>query len=183
MRLTKADVGRPRRLRLRRPTPKTPVRGMVTYRVASPLLTHTRPATCAEVECRDHVRGWDSVVPRVGSPSAGGADSITEASIRAAAGGLFDGIVRRFVECRGLGHESCPDDGAAGRVRLHFPPGQTCFWASTHRVGLHRPEFYTVRGGDWRANLGLIRRHTRPEHWVEDFALNQEGVARRVNRG
>lgn len=142
---------------LTRPTPAMPVDRMRTFRVASPRATHTRPATCAEVGCGAHLKGWKTVVPET-SPDP---QAFTAATVRAASRGLLDHYRRHCTE------ERLPD----GMVRFHFPAGQRCFRWDTHRKSLERPELYIVRGGDWRANTGLIRRHTgprAPELWVED---------------
>jgi hypothetical protein len=131
---------------------RTRVDKMITYRVASPRATHTRPASCAEVNCQDHARGWQAFVP---------AGSEQETTVRMIMSGALDGVRRLAGEEREAG----------GLIRFVFPAGQPCRWASTHRVSLNRPEFYTVRGGDWRGSTGLIRRHVGPragELWAED---------------
>lgn len=147
---------------IQRVNPALPVQAMQTYRVASPVQTHTRPATCPEVGCRHYTNGWKTIVP-VGSEH--------EADVRNAAAGLLDGYRRHFTERR----------AGDGLVEFTFEAEQFCFRVTAHRKSLQRPEFYTVRGGDWRANTGLIRRHTRAEHWVEDFATHQDKLARDIN--
>lgn len=141
--------------------PLLPVQKMQTYAIRRPVATHTRPATCEEIGCPDFLKGWRTVLPS-GSPQV---DLLICASR-----GEIDGIKRPFQE-----------QTAEIRVRtFDFPPGTPCFKATTHRTGIDRPEIYLVRGGDWRANTGLIRRHTRPEHWVEDMQENLEAVERRL---
>jgi hypothetical protein len=142
--------------------PGLPVQAMQTYRVASPVQTHTRPATCPEVGCKRYENGWKTIVP-VGSEH--------EATVREMVTGQLDQYRRHFTERR-VGD---------GLVEFRFEAGQMCFDLLRHRKSLQRPEFYTVRGGDWRANTGLIRRHTKPEFWVEDFAENQQKIARVTN--
>ena len=66
----------------------------------------------------------------------------------------------------------------AGLTVFRFSRHQRCF--DEHRT---RPEFYAVRAGDWRAHLGLIRRHTRPADWVEDFGEHQDRLAERLGGG
>lgn len=70
-----------------------------------------------------------------------------------------------------------------GMVTLHFPGGQPCF--ARHRVRTDRPENYLVKGGDFRGNpLGKAPRvHTKPEHWVEEFAENQARIAEVRQKG
>jgi hypothetical protein len=94
-----------------------------------------------------------------------------ETTVRQAISGQLDGYRRHCTERR----------AGDGLVEFMFEAGQLCFLVTAHRKKLERPEFYLVRGGDWRANTGLIRRHTRPEHWVEDFAENQERLSRSIN--
>ncbi len=150
-----------------RAQPVLPVRAMQTYAIKSPRQTHTRPATCAEARCRAHERGWVTVVP-ASSPDP---KAYTAAYVRwVAAGRGPDRLRRAYAE----------EQREAGMVAFTFPPGQPCFVATKHRVSLQRPELYLVRGGDWRANTGLIRRHARPEHWVEDMASTMDKVARRA---
>jgi hypothetical protein len=143
-------------------SPKLPVQAMKTYQVSSPISTHTRPATCAEVECRPHTQGWATAV-----------DERTELGQRQA-----------YYIRKESGRSFREERTEKGWTAFTFPAGQRCFDSASHRVPLDRPEFYIVRSGDWRGSpLGLIRRHTRPEHWVEDFALHQQGVAKMVERG
>lgn len=126
--------------------PLLPAAAMQTYSIAAPLATHTRPATCAEVECLPYRNGWNTDVDEatvLGQQQAG--------YIRSQAG-------RAYTESR-----------IGNLTRFVFLAGQQCFAA--HRVSLERPEIYLVKGGDWRGNpIGLTRRHTKPAHWVEDFA-------------
>jgi hypothetical protein len=144
-----------------------PVQHYRSFRVSSPRSTHTKPATCAEFGCIAHFKGWDTVVPET-SPDP---QAFTAATVRAAAKGLLDMYRRHCTE------ERMPD----GMVKFRFPPGQRCFRWESHRVSLNRPELYIVRGGDWRANTGLIRRHTgprAPELWVEDSQETFDKVRR-----
>lgn len=145
---------------------KLPVQAMQTYRISKPVATHTRPATCAEVDCPDFVNGWmallDPVDPRV--------PLFRRAVLRPT--DLGDGIRRSCTVRLDVGE---------GLIGFVFAPGTPCKRAHEHRRSLERPEVYLVRGGDWRANLGLIRRHNRPEHWVEDMQGTLAIVERRAN--
>lgn len=143
---------------LSRPEPRLPVQAMDTFSIKAPPSTHTRPASCAEVECEHYRHGWTKTV------LAGSDDA---ALIRHASQGLVDGHRRRYRTIL-LG---------GGMVRLEFPPEQPCFRALSHRVSLDRPEFYLLRGGDWRANTGLRRRYDRADQWVDDFATNQDRLS------
>lgn len=142
--------------------PLLPVQKMQTYRIARPVATHTRPATCEEVGCPDFLKGWITRLP-IGDPRI--------ALLKDAAAGRVDGLKREMLDVTGI-------DSAESEFL--FNPGSPCLKATTHRIGIDRPEIYLVRGGDWRANTGLIRRHTRPEHWVEDMQENLEAVERRL---
>lgn len=137
--------------------PLHPVQAYKTYGIAFPKQTHTRPATCEEVDCAAWRGGWKTVVPSTG-PQAD--------YIRA-------DRTRKHLESRQPG----------GLSEFTFETGQRCFAAETHRVRLDRPGIYTVRGGDWRGATTEPRRHTRPEFWVEDFALNQQAIADAHTRG
>ncbi len=145
---------------LNRVTPHLPVERMQTYKVASPVETHTKPAHCRDVNCVDYTLGWCIKLM---------ADSDDERFFRSACAGRVDGHRRPYRTQR---------DGVF--ITFHFEPGTPCRFITRHRASLNRPEFFTVRGGDWRGSTGLIRRHTRGEHWVEDFALHLDGIRRRL---
>ena len=72
------------------------------FRVVSPIPTHWRPATCAELQCEPWRHGWKTIVP---------AGSVQDDYIRHHSGRQFE-IVRS-------------DDSA--NVAFYFPPGQVCF--------------------------------------------------------
>lgn len=151
---------------LNRIQPILPVKSMQTYRISKPVATHTRPATCAEVDCPDFVNGWDTILP-ASHPMV---LALRRAAISAV--DLGDGVRRKCVVVVSLSNERT--------VTFRFEAGQPCFRASTHRVSLDRPENYLVRGGDWRGSTGLIRKHDRPEHWVEDMSETLAQVERRL---
>jgi hypothetical protein len=143
---------------LNRAEPALPVTAYKTYGIAAPRATHSRPATCAEVDCAAWKNGWKTIVPTV-SPQA---DYIR------------NGDHGRHYVWRGA---------EAGMTEFEFPPGQVCFRASEHTISLHREPIFTVRGGDWRAVTSPVRRHTRAEDFVEDWALNQQAIADAQKRG
>lgn len=141
--------------------PEGPVHAYKTYEILSPVDTHTRRASCAEVDCKPHQLGWITTV-----------DESTELGQKQAF------YIRRHS---GRSFKELPG-AAAGTVIFEFPPGEECF--VEHRVPLEREPFYVVRGGDWRGNPTRERRqHDRPEHWVEDFADHQDKIATRRQRG
>lgn len=141
--------------------PRLPAAAYRTYQVAAPIATHWRPASCAEVDCEDYLRGWTTVV-----------DERVELGQRQANYIRHDRS-RRSVEQRR------PD----GTTAFWFEAGQRCF-GRQHRVRLDRPELYVARDGDWRGNpTGWVRRHTSAADWVEDFGEHQLRVAVQVRRG
>lgn len=142
--------------RLNRVQPVGPVQVYQTFQAAAPLSTHWRKATCAEVDCAHYINGWATTVL---------AGSDDEALIRRAG--------RAFVVERQQG----------GFLRFVFHAGQPCFKAHQHKVPLERDPLFIVRGGDWRANTGLIRQHTRGVDWVDHFATHQDQLIARQNRG
>lgn len=138
--------------------PRLPVTAVKTYAIRSPLTTHIRPATCAEVDCPNYRHGWRVHVEAIG-PELAHTARTTGA---------------RFREV----HVS------EGHTYLEFEAGQICFGASRHRVEVGRPQLFVVRDGDRRGNpSGAVRQHTKPEFWVEDFAEHQQKLADRYNQG
>jgi hypothetical protein len=138
--------------------PQGPVQAYKTYQVKAPRATHFRPATCKEVDCAAYRNGW---VTNVDTNTAIGRQQANY--IR-----LHSGRTWAVSEVNNL-------------ASFAFPPGQECF--REHSVPLEREPLYVVRGGDWRANLGMIRQHVRPADWVDDFATHQQSIADTVERG
>jgi hypothetical protein len=153
--------------------PGMPVGAMKTYSVRSPIETHTRPATCEEAGCEHWRDGWVTVVDEATDLGMGQAAYIRAEMNDVRKPGQPKVGQRWYYEDRA-------DDG---RTVFRFDAGQPCFRAEAHRVSLERPEFYTVRGGDWRADTGLIRQHARPDDWVEDFAGHQDRLHTLHERG
>jgi hypothetical protein len=140
--------------------PLMPAHAYKTYEIDAPLPTHFRPATCAEVGCREYERGWVSPIDE-----------------RTLQGQRWAYRIRK-VERRK--YTEFKDPG--GLTVFTFDAGQRCF--AEHRLPVGRPELFVVRGGDWRGNpRGEVRRHTRPEFWVEDFALHQQAIVDERNKG
>lgn len=145
---------------LNRLAPAGPVSAYKTYQIASPLATHTRPASCEEVDCQAWAKGWITRVP------------------------ITDTALIQFIESKQHGRHYQETTGVDQAEReFMFAPGQMCFRAAEHRVSLERPAFYRVRGGDWRQNTGLIREHTGAADWVDDFSEHQDKIAAVINRG
>lgn len=131
-----------------------PAQAFKTYQIVAPRKTHFRLATCQEVGCAAYQNGWITALDERDPDSRNAAQWI-----RVKSG-------RHFVESR----------RADGTTQFVFKPEQQCF--RPHQTRIDKPELYIVRGGDHRANpTQEVRRHTRPEHWVEDFAEHQDRIA------
>ncbi|OYP14079.1 hypothetical protein CFC35_05800 [Streptomyces sp. FBKL.4005] len=130
-----------------------------TYAMVSPLSSHFRPATCAEVDCPHYLNGWRVRV-----------EGLTPQDIHAA---KTSG--RRWIEQR----------VADGETWLVFEAGQPCFKASQHRTRVDRPPLYIVRDGDHRGNPRgtKARLHQRAADWQEDFAEHQQKLADEIRKG
>jgi hypothetical protein len=142
---------------------RVPVQAMQTYSLIRPAgdLSFWQPATCEEVDCAPHQRGWRTIVDE--RTSLGQAQAHY---VRREAG-------RSFSEHRD-----------AGVTVFEFAAGQECFASGTHRRAVEREPLYVVRGGDHRGNpLNRRRIHDRPAHWVEDFAENQDRILTVRERG
>jgi hypothetical protein len=136
--------------------PALPVAAYKTYAVASPT-DRTIRAACEQVGCLAYRHGWESHVDESTELGARQADYIRRLS------------GRTFREQR----------TDAGMTVFRFEGGQRCF--AEHWT---RPELYVVRDGDWRGNpTGRVRRHTRPDDWIEDFGGHQQALADRLERG
>jgi hypothetical protein len=145
---------------LTRLEPALPVHSYKTYSISAPLATHWRPGTCEEADCPHYLHGWKTIV-----------DESTDLGQRQAHYIRHD-RTRKHTETR----------TEAGLTEFEFEPGQTCF--AQHKVPIGRPELFLVRGGDWRGNpSGELRRHTKPEFWVEDFGEHQQKIADRLEQG
>lgn len=138
-----------------RVAPRLPARNMQTFQVVAPKSTHTRKATCEEVECAQYGRGWRMKLDLNSDLGQQQAYYIKHHSGRS---------------YKVVGQEN-------GLVELEFKDGQPCF--QEHRVRNDLPEVYRVKGGDYRGNplKTPTRVHKKPEFWVEEFALNQERIA------
>ena len=130
-----------------------------SYEFAMPVVTHTRPATCEQVDCPTQASGWITPV-----------DESTPLGQKQAH------YIRRLS---GRIHTEGPRDVF---TLFTFPPGEECF--DSHTIPLDRPAFFSVRGGDWRGNPTRERRtHHTAANWVEDFAEHQDRLATRISRG
>jgi hypothetical protein len=139
--------------------PLMPVAAYRTFAITNPVSTHYVSATCAEVDCVHWRNGWRVRVE----------DLTPQLLHTARASG------RKYTELR----------VADGETWLVFESGQPCFRASQHMRRLDRPSLFSVRDGDWRGNpFGTpVRRHTKPEFWVEEMSENLDRLATEIQRG
>lgn len=129
-----------------------------TYQIVAPLSTHWEPATCQQVGCPDYANGWRVRV-----------EGLPPEMLHAA-----KNSGRRYREL-----EVAQNDNW-----LVFEAGQPCFRASEHRRLLDKQEIFIARDGDYRGNpTGVVRRHTSPEFWLEDFSEHQERIAQQTQQG
>ena len=114
-----------------------------------------RRASCAEVGCEAHEKGWTTALNEAVQQQATAAQYIRSQS------------GRRFTESR----------TEAGWTQFDFPAGQTCFQAGTHKLPADRQELYLRQGGDWRQRTGPARSYERPDQWADDFHARTDEVA------
>lgn len=143
---------------LNRITPKGATQHYKTYQIASPLTTHYRKATCAEVQCEHYTHGWRLRF-----------DILQPQDLQA----IKDSRRKYTVE----------DDGT-GTQWLCFEAGQSCFKAGSHRISIERPEIYRVGRGDWRSyRTRDAYTHSNPNDWLDDFANHQDRIMKTHRRG
>lgn len=146
---------------IKRVESRMPVTAMQTFQVTAPISTHTRKATCEEVECEQYARGWKMRI-----------DLNTEL-------GQKQAWYIKYHSGRSFKKVGAQD----GLVDLEFAANQPCF--TEHRVRIDRPEIYRVKGGDYRGNplRTPTRVHKKAEFWVEEFAINQDRLKTQMERG
>jgi hypothetical protein len=139
--------------------PKLGPEAFKTYAIVAPKQTHTRAATCREVECAAWQHGFATTV-----------DLSTDLGQRQAA----------YLEAKS-GRAFTTE--TAGTLRTYtFTAGQACFTA--HRITLEREPLYVVKDGDYRGNPRGTRPATRrAEDWVDDFATHQQRIHDALERG
>lgn len=136
--------------------PLHPVQAYQTYQIASPRDVAVK-AACEQVRCAAWRHGWETAVDENTLLGRQQADYIRRQS----------------------GRTYTQHARADGLTVFRFESGQRCF--ANHRT---RPEVYAVRDGDWRGNpTGRVRRHQRPEDWVEDMQENQGRIIDRQRKG
>jgi hypothetical protein len=145
--------------RLFRPEPHMDPAAYKTYAVVSPLSSHFRPATCAEVACPHYLNGWRVHL-----------QALTPDLQHAA---------------RTSGRRYREEHVTEGQTYLVFEAGQPCFKAPQHRARIDRAPLYVVRDGDHRGNPRgtKARLFQRPDQWVDDFATHQQTLADEIKKG
>jgi len=142
--------------------PAMPVQFYTTFRIAIPLRTHWRKATCEEIDCEQYLKGWTTQV-----------DEATEL-------GQQQAYYIRHDRGRKHTEEKTPE----GLTSFWFPPGQRCFQAANHQTWNGRPERYIQQSGDWRGNPDGHRiEHSGPAPWRDAFGENQEVLSDAHKRG
>lgn len=130
-----------------------------TYKIIQP---SDRPVVtaCEAAGCSYWKTGWDTIVDESTDLGAAQARWIRTPG----------GADRTFREQR----------TGEGLTVFKFEAHQRCF-----EEHLTVPEIFGVVGGDYRGNPRGIapRRHKRPDDWVEDFALNQDRIKTKIERG
>ncbi|MEU0207344.1 hypothetical protein [Streptomyces canus] len=139
-----------------------------TYAVVSPLSTHWRPATCAEVDCPHFLNGWRTRI-----------ENLTPELLHTARTARF------LVNGRNVPYRYTVARVAEGESYLVFEAGQPCFAAGSHSKQVGREPLYIVRDGDWRGNprRTRARQHLNPATWVEDFSEHQQKLADEIKKG
>lgn len=147
--------------------PNLPPSAYETFTISSPTATHYRPGTCEEAGCTKHRNGWRTVVDEgtgLGQMQAAYIRTECRTTLAPAPAGI-----RRYAESR---------EGAL--TVFTFPAGQTCFppadGSPAHMISLDRPQFFLVRGGDWRARTSPIRRHSGPDPWADELHTTTDRV-------
>jgi hypothetical protein len=134
--------------------PSLPVSAYDTYSIDQPADT-TVKAACHDVGCPAYLRGWETPV-----------DESTELGRQQAA----------YI--RGRSGRTFTEVAGAGVTVFRFEARQRCF--ADHKT---RPQTFAVRRGDWRADLGPLRTHSRPIDWVEDMQEALSSVSDDRKRG
>lgn len=157
---------------INRPSPKLPTRAYNTFRVASPVATHFRRATCQEANCTAYSNGWTYVK-----------EDLERENLYY----LVTHAGKRYQEMLTPVPQQA-EDGAWSfgpeKICLVFEPGQVCFQAAKHLVPLERPEFYFAGRGDFRSfQARQARRFNRSEDWLDMFQNEQDKIITEIQKG
>jgi hypothetical protein len=142
--------------------PAGPVSAYKTYAMNRPHDTHSRPATCEEIDCDFWRHGW-----------------VTTLDISTTEGQFHFETAKAASRTRPYSLQRVTDH----LLKLLYKPGTPCFKASQHRVPVERPSIFVVRDGDFRGNPTGRRRVRRAEDWVDDFANHEDRLETARQRG
>lgn len=137
---------------------------MLTHAFIAPIQTHFRPATCAEVECDEYVKGFMLI-----------ADERTDLGIAQVA----------YVRTDRDRSPSSIERREDGLTYVTYPPGTRPFAGPRHDhvVPLEREPVFYSHGGDFRAETTQRRVFDRPDQWVDDFATHLDDINSTRERG
>ena len=138
-----------------------PPQAYKTYSVLAPRGAF-RKASCVEVDCPAYLNGFKVL-----------ADETSD-----------DGRKRLAFLRGGAGGRKCREVLAGPVIEFYFPPGTTCF--RPHKVRRDdRPSIFLARPGDtrWRLDPRTAHIFEKPEHFVEDFATNQDQLIDKLKEG
>lgn len=160
-----------------RPPQKLATHQYKTFRVASPLATHFRPATCEEYKCEAFHNGW--TYRKADLERENLLYAVTHAGKRYREMVLPSDVIRDPDTGQFIKDADRPDE-----LCLVFEPGQKCFQERMHRVPLDRPEFYFAGRGDYRSfSHRKAQAFTRPVDWVDSFANHLDMIKTEIERG
>lgn len=135
--------------------PLMPKHNYKTFALRQPIHTHTRKATCQEVDCEHFHNGWNLPVS--------GLDAAMLHAVKVTG--------RKYVEKKIL-----------SETYLVFEPGQQCF--TVHRVPLERDPFMFIGRGHHSAFVARKPDQVGSTvEWVERFAEHQDNIVREINKG
>ncbi len=158
--------------RINRPIPRMATNAYKTFRVASPVATHFRPATCEEFDCTAFNNGWTYIKAELERENL--LYLVTHAG-------------KRYREMSMPVPFKSPEgtwEFGPEQLCLVFEPGQTCFQARSHRLPLGRPEFYFAGRGDYRSfSPRAAQRFNRPDDWLDSFQNHMDKIKTEIQKG
>lgn len=157
--------------KLTRMEPVGPTQAYKTFAVRSPLSTHYRRATCAEVDCADYLHGWYLKIE--GTPE--------DLLYIAKHSGRRYRVGEVVIEVK-----DAEDKVVTTEIfnALIFEAGQSCFRETTHVKSLERPEFFFAGRGDHRSfSIRKAEKFDRPDHFVESFEDHLARIRRALQQG
>lgn len=153
--------------------PQMPTQNYTTFAIKSPISTHYRRATCAEVNCADYLNGWYLKIE--GTPE----DLLYLATHSGRRYTTGEVVIEKEVEIDGA-ITVVPDMFKA----LIFEAGQGCFAEATHVKSLERQEFYFSGRGDYRSfSIRKAHLYDRPDQFVDDFDHHLTRIRRALEQG